>query len=224
MTPTRWTRSSTVRGTSCASSRRTTTRWRSIRPRLPAGRRSTRTSAVSSTRSCTLLYARFITKVLFDMGLIDFTEPSRTSSPGMVLLDGQKMSKSKGNLVLFRRSSTPTAPTPCAWGWAFAGPVEDDKDWADVSTTGAQKFLARAMRHRRGGVEPGRCGVRRWRRRASACDAQAPFRGAGPGRADQVQRLGRPPDGAREHHPQDDRRRSGRRPTPLCARPLRRSP
>ncbi|GAT73387.1 MULTISPECIES: leucine--tRNA ligase [Microbacterium] len=94
-----------------------------------------------------LLYARFITKVLFDMGLIDFTEPfSNLINQGMVLLDGQKMSKSKGNLVLFQEELDAHGADALRVGLAFAGPVEDDKDWADVSTTGAQKFLARALR------------------------------------------------------------------------------
>jgi len=94
-----------------------------------------------------LLYARFITKVLFDMGLIDFTEPfSNLINQGMVLLDGAKMSKSKGNLVLFEEELDAYGADALRVGLAFSGPVEDDKDWADVSTTGAQKFLARALR------------------------------------------------------------------------------
>jgi leucyl-tRNA synthetase len=94
-----------------------------------------------------LLYARFITKVLFDMGLIDFTEPfSNLINQGMVILNGTKMSKSKGNLVLFQEELDAHGADALRVGLAFAGPVEDDKDWADVSTTGAQKFLARAMR------------------------------------------------------------------------------
>ncbi|WP_230113786.1 leucine--tRNA ligase [Microbacterium oxydans] len=94
-----------------------------------------------------LLYARFITKVLFDMGLIDFTEPfSNLINQGMVLLDGAKMSKSKGNLVLFEEELDAYGADALRVALAFAGPVEDDKDWADVSTTGAQKFLARALR------------------------------------------------------------------------------
>ncbi|MGO1508216.1 MAG: leucine--tRNA ligase [Microbacteriaceae bacterium] len=94
-----------------------------------------------------LLYARFITKVLFDMGLIDFTEPfSSLINQGMVILNGAKMSKSKGNLVLFQEELDKHGADALRVGLAFAGPVEDDKDWADVSTTGAQKFLARAMR------------------------------------------------------------------------------
>jgi len=94
-----------------------------------------------------LLYARFITKVLFDMGLVDFTEPfSSLINQGMVILDGAKMSKSKGNLVLFKEELDQHGADTLRVALAFAGPVEDDKDWKDVSTTGAWKFLSRAMR------------------------------------------------------------------------------
>jgi len=94
-----------------------------------------------------LLYARFITKVLFDMGLIEFTEPfSSLVNQGMVLLDGSKMSKSKGNLVEFASSMVDPGADAVRTAIAFAGPVEDDINWEDVSTTGAQKFLARAWR------------------------------------------------------------------------------
>lgn len=94
-----------------------------------------------------LLYARFITKVLFDMGMIEFTEPfSSLVNQGMVLLDGSKMSKSKGNLVEFASSMVDPGADAVRTAIAFAGPVEDDINWEDVSTTGAQKFLARAWR------------------------------------------------------------------------------
>ncbi|WP_029149848.1 leucine--tRNA ligase [Microbacterium indicum] len=94
-----------------------------------------------------LLYARFITKVLFDMGLVDFTEPfSSLINQGMVLLDGSKMSKSKGNLVQVTDEIAAHGSDAVRVALAFAGPVEDDKDWKDVSTAGATKFLARALR------------------------------------------------------------------------------
>ncbi|GAA2014033.1 leucine--tRNA ligase [Microbacterium ulmi] len=94
-----------------------------------------------------LLYARFITKVLFDMGLIEFTEPfSSLINQGMVLLGGSKMSKSKGNLVEFAASMVDPGADASRVAITFAGPVEDDINWEDVSTTGAQKFLARAWR------------------------------------------------------------------------------
>ena len=94
-----------------------------------------------------LLYARFITKVLFDLGYVSFTEPfSSLINQGMVILGGSKMSKSKGNLVLFHEELATHGADALRVALAFAGPVEDDKDWADVSTTGAQKFLSRAWR------------------------------------------------------------------------------
>ncbi|MFB8387407.1 leucine--tRNA ligase [Microbacterium sp. NPDC055910] len=94
-----------------------------------------------------LLYARFITKVLFDFGYVDFTEPfSSLINQGMVILGGAKMSKSKGNLVLFSDELEAHGADALRVALAFAGPVEDDKDWDDVSTTGAAKFLARAWR------------------------------------------------------------------------------
>ncbi|WP_029145448.1 leucine--tRNA ligase [Microbacterium luticocti] len=94
-----------------------------------------------------LLYARFITKVLHDMGLVEFEEPfSSLINQGMVILDGAKMSKSKGNLVLFQEELDAHGADALRVALAFAGPVEDDKDWNDVSTTGATKFLARALR------------------------------------------------------------------------------
>ncbi|MGQ3255256.1 MAG: class I tRNA ligase family protein, partial [Microbacterium aurantiacum] len=94
-----------------------------------------------------LLYARFITKALYDMGHLDFTEPfSSLINQGMVILNGAKMSKSKGNLVLFQEELDAHGADALRVALAFAGPVEDDKDWADVSTTGATKFLSRALR------------------------------------------------------------------------------
>jgi leucyl-tRNA synthetase len=94
-----------------------------------------------------LLYARFITKVLFDMGYLDFTEPfSAVLNQGMVLMDGAKMSKSKGNLVEFASELSAYGADALRLTMAFAGPPEDDIDWADVSPTGSSKFLARAWR------------------------------------------------------------------------------
>ena len=94
-----------------------------------------------------LLYARFITKVLFDVGLVEFTEPfSSLINQGMVLLGGTKMSKSKGNLVEFASSMVDPGADAVRTGIVFAGPVEDDINWEDVSTAGASKFLARAWR------------------------------------------------------------------------------
>ncbi|MCI2958801.1 leucine--tRNA ligase [Agromyces atrinae] len=94
-----------------------------------------------------LLYSRFITKVLFDRGYVSFTEPfTSLLNQGMVLMDGSKMSKSKGNLVEFASELAAHGTDALRVTLAFAGPPEDDIDWADVSPTGAAKFLARAWR------------------------------------------------------------------------------
>ncbi len=94
-----------------------------------------------------LLYARFITKVLFDLGYVSFTEPfSSLLNQGMVVLNGAKMSKSKGNIVTFTEGVDDFGVDAVRLTMAFAGPPEDDIDWADVSPTGSQKFLARAWR------------------------------------------------------------------------------
>ncbi|WP_245542758.1 leucine--tRNA ligase [Pseudoclavibacter soli] len=94
-----------------------------------------------------LLYSRFITKVLHDLGWVDFDEPfTSLINQGMVLLDGSKMSKSKGNLVEFASELRDHGADALRVTLAFAGPVEDDIDWADVSVQGSAKFLARAWR------------------------------------------------------------------------------
>ncbi|WBM81337.1 leucine--tRNA ligase [Cryobacterium breve] len=94
-----------------------------------------------------LLYARFITKVLFDLGYVTFTEPfTALLNQGMVILDGTKMSKSKGNLVYFTEEIDQFGVDAVRLTMAFAGPPEDDIDWADVSPVGSAKFLARAWR------------------------------------------------------------------------------
>lgn len=94
-----------------------------------------------------LLYSRFITKVMHDLGYIDFDEPfMEMLNQGMVLLDGAKMSKSKGNLVEFASELEAHGADALRVTLAFAGPPEDDIDWADVSVQGSSKFLARAWR------------------------------------------------------------------------------
>ncbi|WP_420898448.1 leucine--tRNA ligase [Cryobacterium serini] len=94
-----------------------------------------------------LLYARFITKFLFDEGYVSFTEPfTALLNQGMVILDGAKMSKSRGNLVYFTEEIERHGVDAVRLTMAFAGPPEDDIDWADVSPVGSAKFLARAWR------------------------------------------------------------------------------
>jgi len=94
-----------------------------------------------------LLYSRFFTKVLNDMGLVDFNEPfTRLLNQGMVVMDGSAMSKSRGNLVRLSDELADNGVDAIRLTMVFAGPPEDDIDWADVSPHGAKKFLARAWR------------------------------------------------------------------------------
>lgn len=94
-----------------------------------------------------LLYARFITKVLYDMGYVTFTEPfTALLNQGMVLMDGSAMSKSKGNLVRLSDQLDEHGVDAIRLTMSFAGPPEDDIDWADVAPHASAKFLARAWR------------------------------------------------------------------------------
>jgi leucyl-tRNA synthetase len=94
-----------------------------------------------------LLYSRFFTKVLHDMGLLDFTEPfSRLLNQGMVVMDGSAMSKSRGNLVRLSDELAVSGVDAIRLTMVFAGPPEDDVDWAEVSPAGSKRFLARAWR------------------------------------------------------------------------------
>jgi len=94
-----------------------------------------------------LLYSRFFTKVLYDMGLVDFTEPfTRLLNQGMVVMDGSAMSKSRGNLVRLSDELAVHGVDAIRLTMVFAGPPEDDVDWAEVSPAGSRKFLARAWR------------------------------------------------------------------------------
>lgn len=94
-----------------------------------------------------LLYARFFTKVLRDLGYVDWDEPfSNLLTQGMVIKDGAKMSKSKGNVVdpqyLIERYGADTARLFSL----FAAPPERDLDWSDQGVEGAARFLARVWR------------------------------------------------------------------------------
>ncbi|PRX97374.1 leucine--tRNA ligase [Allonocardiopsis opalescens] len=94
-----------------------------------------------------LLYSRFFTKVLYDMGLVDFTEPfKRLLNQGQVILNGSAMSKSTGNLVDLGAEIDDYGVDAVRLCMLFAGPPEDDIDWADVSPAASVRFLNRALR------------------------------------------------------------------------------
>jgi leucyl-tRNA synthetase len=94
-----------------------------------------------------LLYSRFFTKVLFDMGMVDFIEPfSALINQGQVINQGRAMSKSLGNGVDLGDQLAAHGVDAIRLSMVFASPPEDDIDWADVRPEAAVKFLGRAVR------------------------------------------------------------------------------
>lgn len=94
-----------------------------------------------------LLYSRFVTKVLRDVGAVNFDEPfTNLLTQGMVIKDGAKMSKSKGNVVspeeIIARYGADTARLFIL----FAAPPERDLEWSDQGVEGAYRFLNRVWR------------------------------------------------------------------------------
>ena len=94
-----------------------------------------------------LLYSRFFTKALKDIGLLDFDEPFKNLlTQGMVLKDGSKMSKSKGNTVdpdeIFKTYGADTARLFII----SDSPPARDFDWSDAGVEGCYKFLCRVYR------------------------------------------------------------------------------
>ncbi|MGI6130021.1 MAG: leucine--tRNA ligase [bacterium] len=94
-----------------------------------------------------LLYSRFFTKVLHDEGLVKTVEPfTNLLTQGMVIKDGTKMSKSKGNVVdpeeIFSRYGADTARLFIL----FAAPPDKDLEWSDRGVEGSWRFLNRVWR------------------------------------------------------------------------------
>lgn len=94
-----------------------------------------------------LLYSRFFTKVLYDMGLVGFQEPfTNLLTQGMVLKDGTKMSKSKGNVVSPEEIVEKYGADTARLFILFAAPPERDLEWSDQGVEGAFRFLNRVWR------------------------------------------------------------------------------
>ena len=94
-----------------------------------------------------LLYARFFTKVLCDLKLVNFCEPfKRLFTQGMIIKDGAKMSKSKGNVVspdaLIQKYGADTVRLYTL----FIGPPEKDAEWNDNAVEGSYRFMNRFWR------------------------------------------------------------------------------
>ncbi|MGR3219119.1 MAG: leucine--tRNA ligase [Candidatus Anammoxibacter sp.] len=91
-----------------------------------------------------LLYARFFTKVFYDIGLVDFNEPFKNLfTQGMIIKDGAKMSKSKGNVVspdaLIEKYGADTQRLYTL----FISPPQKDAEWNDRGVIGSYRFLKR---------------------------------------------------------------------------------
>ena len=94
-----------------------------------------------------LIYSRFWTKVMRDIGLIRNSEPVRKLfTQGMVIANGAKMSKSKGNVVNADLVADVHGADTARLFALFAAPPEKDMDWTDAGVEGIYRFLARVYR------------------------------------------------------------------------------
>ncbi len=94
-----------------------------------------------------LMYARFFTKALADMGHVGFHEPfARLFTQGMITYQGAKMSKSKGNVISPSAYVDRYGADTARCYILFLGPPEDDADWSDSGVGGVHRFLNRIWR------------------------------------------------------------------------------
>jgi leucyl-tRNA synthetase len=94
-----------------------------------------------------LLYARFFTKVMNDLGLVGFREPfARLFTQGMLHYLGAKMSKSKGNVIVPDEYIARYGADAVRLYLLFIGPVEQDAEWQDTGFEGIVRFLHRLWR------------------------------------------------------------------------------
>jgi leucyl-tRNA synthetase len=94
-----------------------------------------------------LLYARFFTKVMNDIGLVGFREPfARLFTQGMLHYHGAKMSKSRGNVIVPDDYVERYGADACRLYLLFIGPVEQDAEWQDAGFEGIVRFLNRLWR------------------------------------------------------------------------------
>ncbi len=94
-----------------------------------------------------LIYSRFFTKVMRDLGLIANDEPAtRLFTQGMVIKDGAKMSKSKGNVVSADDAAERFGSDTARLFVLFAAPPEKDVDWQDAGVEGMYRFIGRVYR------------------------------------------------------------------------------
>jgi leucyl-tRNA synthetase len=94
-----------------------------------------------------LMYARFFTKALADLGYLDFQEPfARLFTQGMITRDGAKMSKSRGNVISPQSYVERYGADTARCYILFIGPPDQDADWSDSGVEGVHRFLGRLWR------------------------------------------------------------------------------
>ncbi len=108
-----------------------------------------------------LIYSRFWTKFMRDMGLIENSEPAqRLFTQGMVIKDGAKMSKSLGNVVAPDDMVARYGADATRMYTLFAAPPDRDLDWQDAGVKGVQDFLSRVYRFVAANARPDAAGWR----------------------------------------------------------------
>jgi leucyl-tRNA synthetase len=94
-----------------------------------------------------LMYARFFTKALADLGYVGFQEPfANLFTQGMITRDGAKMSKSRGNVVNPAESVDRFGADTLRTYILYLGPIDQDADWSDAGAGGIHRFLSRLWR------------------------------------------------------------------------------
>ncbi len=106
-----------------------------------------------------LIYSRFFTKMMRDIGLVKNAEPvNRLFTQGMVIADGAKMSKSKGNVVSADSLADRYGADTSRLFILFAGPPEKEVDWRDERAEGIYRFLGRVYRFATRNLERAKAG------------------------------------------------------------------
>ena len=118
-----------------------------------------------------LIYSRFFTKMMRDIGLIGNSEPARRLfTQGMVIAEGAKMSKSKGNVVGADMLAEKFGADTARMFVLFAAPPEKEVDWRDEGAEGIYRFLGRVYRFVTRNVgQPSAPGERRTARSCASC-------------------------------------------------------
>ena len=106
-----------------------------------------------------LMYSRFFTKVLYDLGLLGFEEPFKNLfTQGMIYYKGAKMSKSKGNVVNPDEHVAKYGADSLRAYILFMGPGESDGEWNDQGIEGVYRFLGRVWRQVTDAIDEGLLG------------------------------------------------------------------